>query len=131
MKRGELGAALNRVTTNSDKLKQARSDLWDEASQITFSTSRDISRSSQLARKHRSINKMSTNGAKSSFKCPCCPSDVDISRCRQLHFWNEAKNVNVFCVLFWWTFMYQKKNPGKFWTSHKTVFVLLLVCSTF
>ncbi|KAF8092151.1 hypothetical protein N665_0423s0036 [Sinapis alba] len=34
----------------------------------------------------QTINKMSKNGAKSSFKCPYCPTDVDISRCRQLHF---------------------------------------------
>lgn len=34
----------------------------------------------------QTINKMSKNGARSSFKCPYCPTDVDISRCRQLHF---------------------------------------------
>ncbi|CAH2076145.1 unnamed protein product [Thlaspi arvense] len=34
----------------------------------------------------QTINKMSKNGSKSSFKCPYCPTDVDISRCRQLHF---------------------------------------------
>ncbi|CAN8229047.1 unnamed protein product [Cochlearia groenlandica] len=34
----------------------------------------------------QTINKMSKNGAKSTFKCPYCPTDVDISRCRQLHF---------------------------------------------
>ncbi|KAF3508923.1 hypothetical protein F2Q69_00008735 [Brassica cretica] len=34
----------------------------------------------------QTINKMSKNGAKSSFKCPYCPTDVDILRCRQLHF---------------------------------------------
>nr|AWW15238.1 hypothetical protein [Leavenworthia alabamica] len=32
------------------------------------------------------IHKMSKNGSKSSFKCPYCPTDVDISRCKQLHF---------------------------------------------
>ncbi|CAH8273958.1 unnamed protein product [Arabidopsis lyrata] len=34
----------------------------------------------------QTINKMSKNGSKSSFKCPYCPTDVDISRCKQLHF---------------------------------------------
>ncbi|ESQ53294.1 hypothetical protein EUTSA_v10025455mg [Eutrema salsugineum] len=34
----------------------------------------------------QTINRMSKNGSKSSFKCPYCPTDVDISRCRQLHF---------------------------------------------
>ncbi|KAJ0233481.1 Protein RMD5 [Hirschfeldia incana] len=34
----------------------------------------------------QTINKMSKNGAKSSFKCPYCPTDVDISKCRRLHF---------------------------------------------
>jgi hypothetical protein len=33
----------------------------------------------------QSINKMSKNGSK-TFKCPYCPSDIDSTQCRQLHF---------------------------------------------
>ncbi|XP_010526690.1 PREDICTED: protein RMD5 homolog A-like [Tarenaya hassleriana] len=33
----------------------------------------------------QSINKMSKNGSR-SFKCPYCPSDIDATQCRQLHF---------------------------------------------
>ncbi|XP_048233425.1 protein RMD5 homolog isoform X2 [Ricinus communis] len=33
----------------------------------------------------QSINKMSKNSTK-TFKCPYCPSDIDATQCRQLHF---------------------------------------------
>ncbi|CAN7108218.1 hypothetical protein BRARA_A00110 [Brassica rapa] len=34
----------------------------------------------------QTITRMSKNGAKTSFKCPYCPTDIDSTRCKQLYF---------------------------------------------